>query len=581
MSDAPPASDPAKRHSAALTDGPDRAGARAMLKAIGFTDEDLAKPLVGVATTWIETMPCNYNQRRLAEHVKAGIRAAGGTPMEFNTIAVSDGVTMGTEGMKASLDQPRGHRRLDRAGRPRPPARRRRLPRRLRQDASRARRWRSAASTCPAWPSTAARSTRASYKGVRERDGRDRLRGDRRLPGRQDHASSELYEIENAACPGPGACGGQFTANTMSTVMEFIGLSPAGLNGIPAEDPAKDAAAHTAGELVMDLVRRDVRPSSIVTRTRARERRSPASPRPAARPTASSTCWRSPTSSASRSTSTSSGRSPTGRRSSPTCSRAAATPRTDMYEAGGVRARHARAAQAARPAPRRRADRRRPDDRRRSRPRSTRRRARRSSSRSRRRSSRPAGWPSCTARWRPTAAWSSSPATSAASIAARPACSTPRRPATTPSAPSGSSPATSSSSATRARSAGPGMQEMLQVTARARRRGSRRLGRAAHRRPVLGRHPRPDDRPRRAGGGARRPDRDRRGGRHDRHRRRPRARSTSTSPPDEVARRFEPLVAARRPLPAGVMAKYAALVGSASEGAVTTGPRMTANLAGR
>ena len=96
-------SDPAKRHSAVLTDGPDRAGARAMLKAIGFTDEDLAKPIIGVATTWIETMPCNYNQRDLAERVKEGIRAAGGTPMEFNTISVSDGVTMGTEGMKASL----------------------------------------------------------------------------------------------------------------------------------------------------------------------------------------------------------------------------------------------------------------------------------------------------------------------------------------------------------------------------------------------------------------------------------------------------------------------------------------------
>ena len=95
--------DPAKRHSSALTDGPDRAGARAMLKAIGFTDDDLAKPLVGVATTWIETMPCNYNQRRLAEFVKEGIRAAGGTPMEFNTVSVSDGVSMGTEGMKASL----------------------------------------------------------------------------------------------------------------------------------------------------------------------------------------------------------------------------------------------------------------------------------------------------------------------------------------------------------------------------------------------------------------------------------------------------------------------------------------------
>src|SRR3954470_16987243 len=96
-------SDPAKRHSAALTDGPDRAGARGMLKAIGFTDEDLAKPIVGVGTSWIETMPCNYNHRRLAEGVKAGIRAAGGTPMEFSTIAVSDGVSMGTEGMKASL----------------------------------------------------------------------------------------------------------------------------------------------------------------------------------------------------------------------------------------------------------------------------------------------------------------------------------------------------------------------------------------------------------------------------------------------------------------------------------------------
>src|SRR6202142_3162441 len=95
--------DPAKRHSAALTDGWERAPARAMLKAVGFTDEDLAKPLVGVATTWIETMPCNYNQRRLAEFVKEGVRAAGGTPMEFNTIAVSDGVSMGSEGMKASL----------------------------------------------------------------------------------------------------------------------------------------------------------------------------------------------------------------------------------------------------------------------------------------------------------------------------------------------------------------------------------------------------------------------------------------------------------------------------------------------
>jgi dihydroxy-acid dehydratase len=257
-------SDPAKRHSAALTDGPDRAGARAMLKAIGFTDEDLAKPLVGVATTWIETMPCNYNQRRLAEFVKEGIRAAGGTPMEFNTIAVSDGVSMGTEGMKASLISRevvadsielvvRGHLldgvvclvgcdktipgaamalgRLD-------------VPGLVLYNGT-------------IYPGT--------YKGVRDatvvtvyeaigayRAGTITL--------------DELYEIENVSCPGPGACGGQYTANTMSTVMEFIGLSPAGLNGIPAEDPAKDEAARRTGELAMDLVRRDARPSSFVTR---------------------------------------------------------------------------------------------------------------------------------------------------------------------------------------------------------------------------------------------------------------------------------------------------------------------------
>jgi dihydroxy-acid dehydratase len=256
--------DPAKRHSAALTDGPDRAGARAMLKAIGFTDDDLARPLVGVATTWIETMPCNYNQRRLAESVKEGIRAAGGTPMEFNTISISDGVSMGTEGMKASLVSReviadsielvvRGHlldglvclvgcdktipgaamalARLDVPG--------------------------VVLYNGTIYPGT--------YKGVRNatvvtvfeaigayRAGKITL--------------DELYEVENVACPGPGACGGQFTANTMSTVMEFIGLSPAGLNGIPAEDPKKDEAARVTGELVMDLVRRDVRPASIVTR---------------------------------------------------------------------------------------------------------------------------------------------------------------------------------------------------------------------------------------------------------------------------------------------------------------------------
>jgi len=256
-------SDPAKRHSAALTDGPDRAGARSMLKAIGFTDDDLAKPLVGVATTWIETMPCNYNQRRLADAVKDGIRAAGGTPMEFNTVSISDGVTMGTEGMKASLISReviadsielvvRGHlldglvclvgcdktmpgaamalARLDVPG--------------------------LALYNGTIYPGT--------YKGrnvdivsVYEAIGAYRA---------GKIGLDELYEIENVACPGAGACGGQYTANTMSMVLEFIGLSPAGLNGIPAEDPKKDDAARRSGELVMDLVRRDVRPSAIVTR---------------------------------------------------------------------------------------------------------------------------------------------------------------------------------------------------------------------------------------------------------------------------------------------------------------------------
>ena len=257
-------SDPAKRHSAALTDGPDRAAARAMLKAIGFTDEDLAKPLVGVATTWIETMPCNYNQRRLAEHVKAGIRAAGGTPMEFNTIAVSDGISMGTEGMKSSLVSRevvadsielvvRGHLldgvvclvgcdktipgaamalgRLD-------------VPGLVLYNGT-------------IYPGVYKGERNATVVTVFEAIGAYRA-GKITL--------DELYDVENAACPGAGACGGQYTANTMATVMEFMGLSPAGLNGIPAEDPKKDDAARQSGELVMDLVRRDVRPSTFATR---------------------------------------------------------------------------------------------------------------------------------------------------------------------------------------------------------------------------------------------------------------------------------------------------------------------------
>jgi dihydroxy-acid dehydratase len=256
--------DPAKRHSAALTDGPDRAGARAMLKAVGFTDDDLARPIVGVATTWIETMPCNLNQRRLAESVKEGIRAAGGTPMEFNTISVSDGVTMGTEGMRASLVSreiiadsielvTRGHLfdglvclvgcdktipaaamalgRLD-------------VPGLILYNGT-------------IYPGLYKGKAQATVVTVYEAIGAYRA---------GTITAEELYEIENVACPGPGACAGQYTANTMSTVLEFMGLSPGGLNAIPAEDPAKDEAARRSGEIVMDLVRDDRRPSGIVDR---------------------------------------------------------------------------------------------------------------------------------------------------------------------------------------------------------------------------------------------------------------------------------------------------------------------------
>jgi len=256
-------SDPAKRHSAALTDGPDRAPARAMLKAIGFTDDDLAKPLIGVATTWIETMPCNFNQRELAQRVKEGVRAAGGTPMEFNTVSVSDGVSMGTEGMKASLISReliadsielvvRGHLldglvcivgcdktipagvmalcRLD-------------VPGLVLYNGTIA-------------PGTF-RGRDITIQDVFEAVGAY-------AAGSID--ATELHEVESAACPGAGACGGQFTANTMSMALDFLGISPAGLNGIPALNRGKGDAAEECGKMVMRLVRDDVRPSHIITR---------------------------------------------------------------------------------------------------------------------------------------------------------------------------------------------------------------------------------------------------------------------------------------------------------------------------
>jgi dihydroxy-acid dehydratase len=256
-------SDPGKRHSHALTDGPDRAAARAMLKAVGFTDDDLARPIIGVATTWIETMPCNLNQRRLAEFVKEGIRAAGGTPMEFGTISISDGVSMGTEGMKASL-----------------------ISREVIADSIElvARGHLFDGLVClvgcdKTIPAGAMALGRLDIPGLVLYNGTI-------MPGTYKGKPADvvtvfeaigayragkitledLYEAENGACPGAGACGGQFTANTMSTVLEFLGLSPAGMNGIPAEDPQKDKAARRAGELVMTLVHHDIRPSHIVTK---------------------------------------------------------------------------------------------------------------------------------------------------------------------------------------------------------------------------------------------------------------------------------------------------------------------------
>src|SRR6187397_885197 len=220
-------SDPAKRHSAALTDGVDRAGARAMMKAVGFTDEDLAKPLVGVATCWIETMPCNLNQRELAVKVKEGIRAAGGTPIEFNTIAISDGITMGTEGMRGSL-----------------------VSREVIADSielfamSHALDGVVALSGCDKTiPATAMALARMDLPGLV-------LYGGPIAPGRfedkdvtiQDvfeavgaHAagsmsSTRLALLEDKACPGAGACGGQFTANTMSVALTLLGMSPLGAN---------------------------------------------------------------------------------------------------------------------------------------------------------------------------------------------------------------------------------------------------------------------------------------------------------------------------------------------------------------
>ena len=252
-----------KHISRGITQGRDRAGARSMFKAVGFTDADLSRPLIGVANTWIETMPCNFHLRRLSAKVKEGIRAAGGTPMEFNTIAISDGETMGTEGMRASL-----------------------VSRELIADSIElvCRGQMFDAVVCVVGcdktiPAAAMALARMNLPGVV-------LYGGTIAPGTyrgkdvtiQDVyeaiganvagkiSDSELKELEDAACPGAGACGGQYTANTMSTVMEMIGLSPMGFNSVPAMDAQKDQISFECGEIVMNVLQKDLKPRDILTR---------------------------------------------------------------------------------------------------------------------------------------------------------------------------------------------------------------------------------------------------------------------------------------------------------------------------
>lgn len=254
---------PTKRRSSALIEGPHRAGARSMLRACGLKDEDFNKPLIGVANTWIEIGPCNLHLRELAAHVKNGIRAAGGTPLEFNTVSISDGITMGTDGMRASL-----------------------ISREVITDSielvTRGNMFDALVvlvgcdKTIPAGIMALARLNipglvlyggsiaPGNFEGhsVTIQDVYEAI-------GSYDHGAmseARFKALETSACPGAGACGGQFTANTMALVCEFLGIAPMGLSSIPATDPAKANAGHRAGELVMDLLRGDLTPAKIITR---------------------------------------------------------------------------------------------------------------------------------------------------------------------------------------------------------------------------------------------------------------------------------------------------------------------------
>ena len=251
------------RISRALYQGRDRAPARAFLHAIGLKTEDIDKPFVGVSNVWTETMPCNFGLRELAAPVKAGIRAAGANPMEFNSIAISDGITMGTEGMKAPL-----------------------ISREVIADSieliGRAHMFDALVCLCacdktiPASAIAMARLDRPSvllycgsimpgvFRGRQVAVGEVYEMLGAVVAGKATEA--DLAELEQVACPGAGACGGQYTANTMSMVMEVIGLSPVGFNSIPQVDPAKVPAAEAAGRLALQVFEKDIRPSQILTR---------------------------------------------------------------------------------------------------------------------------------------------------------------------------------------------------------------------------------------------------------------------------------------------------------------------------
>ena len=252
-----------KPRSRALVDGANRAGARAMLRACGLQDDDFKKPLIGVANTWIEIGPCNYHLRELAQHVKEGIRAAGGTPLEFNTVSISDGITMGTEGMRASLVSreviadsielvtrgnlfdalvvlvgcdktiPGGIMALARLN----------IPGLILYGGS----------IAPGQFEGHAVTIQDVYEAI----------GKHARGGMTD---AQLKSLEVSACPGAGACGGQFTANTMALVCEFLGIAPMGLSSVPATNAGKAAAGYRAGEFVLELLRSDLTPSKIITK---------------------------------------------------------------------------------------------------------------------------------------------------------------------------------------------------------------------------------------------------------------------------------------------------------------------------